>query len=66
MNMLTIIRHLYADWDAAERMSELDACRLSDMGLNRYDLFEARKLHGAGRGAHLDARRAERAGSWLR
>ncbi len=66
MTMLSTIRRLYADWDAAKQMSELDAHRLSDLGLNRYDLFDARKLHGQGRGAHLDARRAERAGFWLR
>ena len=45
MTMLSTIRRLYADWDAAKQMSELDAHRLNDLGLNRYDLFEARKRH---------------------
>jgi len=66
MNMLSTIRTLYADWDAARRLLDLDECRLSDLGLTRHDLYAARKLRGAGRGAHFSARRRERAGSWLR
>jgi len=66
MNMLSTIRRLYANWNAGKQLSELDDCRLGDLGLDRYDLFEARKLHGAGRGRYFDARRSERAGSWLR
>ncbi len=66
MNMLTTIRRLYADRYAARQLSELDDFRLSDLGLSRYDLFEARKLHGAGQGKHFSACRSDRAGSWLR
>lgn len=66
MNMLSTIRRLYADWNAGKQLMELDDCRLSDLGLNRYDLFAARKLRGAGRGEHFNACRSERAGLWLR
>lgn len=46
-------------------LAKLDDCRLSDIGLNRYDLFEA-----AGKGRHsvafLNERRSERASFWLK
>lgn len=42
----------------------LDDRRLSDLGLNRYDLFDAKR---SGQGAALLAeRRDERAHNWLR
>ncbi len=47
-------------------LSALDNSRLSDLGLNRYDLFEARNVSSAKLGGFLSQRRSERAHYWLR
>ena len=47
-------------------LSSLDNNRLSDLGLNRYDLFAARNLSSKNVGNLLSERRAERAHFWLR
>lgn len=50
---------------AVKALSELDDRRLSDLGLNRYDLFDARRS-GRGASSLLSDRRSERASFWLR
>ncbi len=47
-------------------LSALDNCRLSDLGLNRYDLFDARHLNAKKAGNFLSERRSERAHFWLK
>lgn len=47
-------------------LSDLDDRRLSDLGLNRYDLREALQMNTANAGIFLATRRNERAESWLR
>ncbi len=47
-------------------LSGLDNSRLSDLGLNRYDLFDARNVSPAKLGGFLDQRRSERAYFWMR
>lgn len=46
-------------------MLQMDAARLSDMGLTRFDIAEALR-HGDNASEILDARRNERATEWLR
>lgn len=46
-------------------LSALDDCQLSDLGLNRYDLADARRK-GEAVSTLLAERRNERAGFWLR
>jgi len=45
-------------------LNGLDDRRLSDLGLNRYDLHDARRSRDAA--ALLASRRNERAAAWLR
>jgi hypothetical protein len=49
---------------SVKALSALDDRRLSDLGLNRYDLFEARGSRCAA--SLLEIRRSERAEFWLR
>jgi hypothetical protein len=46
-------------------LSALDDRRLSDLGLARFDLADARRK-GKATGSFLTERRSERAGAWLR
>ncbi len=66
MNVFAAFSRIYTDWTSAKSLSELDACRLSDLGLTRYDLFDARFKRGTSRGDFLAARRDSRAETWLR
>ncbi len=66
MNVLTALSRIYSDWTSVRKLSELDSCRLSDLGLTRYDLFDARNMRGTSRGDFLAARRDDRAETWLR
>lgn len=50
-----------ASW---RNLSNLDDRRLSDLGLNRYDLFDANRSNNGA--ALLAERRNERAHNWLR
>ena len=56
---------LFAHQTALRALAALDDRRLSDLGLNRYDLFDARHK-GRKAGSLLSQRRNERAQSWLR
>lgn len=47
-------------------LSDLDDNRLSDLGLDRYDLFEARRFESKQVGSFLAQRRNERAHFWLK
>jgi len=47
-------------------LSDLDDKRLSDLGLNRYDLHEAKRMSMENAGSLLASRRQERALQWLR
>ncbi len=47
-------------------LSDLDNSRLSDLGLSRRDLFEARHINRKVVGNFLTSRRAERAYFWLK
>jgi len=47
-------------------LSDLDDKRLSDLGLNRYDLHDAKRLSAVNASFLLASRREERAEYWLR
>jgi hypothetical protein len=47
-------------------LSSLDNSRLSDLGLNRYDLFDAGRIAPKNVAGLLNQRRSERAHFWLR
>ncbi len=66
MNMFSAFSRLYSDWASTKSLSKLDSCRLSDLGLTRYDLFDARNMRGTARGDFLTSRRDDRAQFWLR
>lgn len=66
MNVFAAFARIYTDWTSAKSLSEMDAGRLSDVGLTRYDLFDARNLRGTSRGEFLAARRGDRSETCLR
>lgn len=66
MSFMTAMTAALTAWSTGNQLSEMDDRRLSDLGLNRYDLFEGRNLNSSARGALFSARRSERAQSWLR
>ncbi len=47
-------------------LSSFNDARLNDLGLNRYDLLDARHVKSKRLGDFLSKRRAERAHFWLR
>ena len=47
-------------------LNNMDSHRLSDLGLNKFDLYDARHLSSKKAGCLLNARRSERAHFWLR
>lgn len=56
----------FARRQSLSALSSLDNSRLSDLGLNRYDLLDAKRISSEKIGSLLDERRAERAHFWLR
>ena len=66
MSFMNAMTAALTAWSADNPLSDMDDRRLSDLGLNRYDLFDGRRLNGKARGALYSARRSERAQSWLR
>ncbi|MCB1517759.1 MAG: hypothetical protein KDJ19_09120 [Hyphomicrobiaceae bacterium] len=66
MSLFSSLSHLYSSWADSRALEKLDADRLNDLGLNAFDIYESRRLFGQNRAAFLDARRTERAFSWLR
>lgn len=66
MSFMNAMTAALTAWSAGNQLSEMDDRRLSDLGLNRYDLFEGRNMSSSARGALFSARRSERAQDWLR
>lgn len=66
MSFFDTVAHMYSSWASAQHLSSMDSRRLSDLGLDRYDVYAARNMGSAARGKFFDARRNERAANWLR
>jgi len=62
MNLFSI----FSRRSSISALSNLDDRRLSDLGLNRYDLFDAQHMNTINASALLTTRRDERADAWLR
>lgn len=66
MSFFNAMTTVFSSWNTGRQLGELDDRRLSDLGLNRYDLYAGRNLKSGARGALFSARRSERAKNWLR
>ncbi len=66
MKLMTSLGRYFASRASARCLSQMDNARLSDLGLNRYDLFEARRMGLQRRSEFFSHRRDQRADAWLR
>ena len=66
MSMFNSIRSYFANKASERSLAQMDTCRLSDLGLNRYDLFDARFMDARSRSEFFSSQRELRAQTWLR
>jgi len=66
MNLMSIFVDVFSAWNTGRNFNDMDARRLNDLGIDRYDVYAARHMSSAKRGKFFSDRRSERAKNALR